>query len=240
MNDKDIDNLIRMAVEVEEIESLASARARETSIEDAAHQLGRPAAPTRPTIRLDRPLFRRRVWQIGLSAAAVAACVLLLLQQRLAPRAPQRAAAVSLEIDYCPGLALHDGVRIDHFEPTATEHYVVLAIFRCWHDECQCLAWRLHEWEDGRTLAEIAPGEVLDIALDVTDAPPVEQLLLVAIAQHADDLPGSEADTYGLLDCLNEVTPPTNPCDSAAAYASAMQSCLPEGVTVIPRPFFVE
>jgi len=240
VNDKGIENLVRMAVEIGEIEDLASAQTRVIPVEGAADHLGRAADRAPAVIRFERRQPQRWLWQIGLSAAAVAACVLLLSPPPRAPLAPRSAAAVPVEIDYCPGVPLSDGLRIDRFEPTATGHGAVLAIFHVWHDGCQCLGWRLHEWEDGRTVAEVAPGQVLDIALDVTDAPPVEQLLLVAISRHADDLPSSEADTYGLLDCLNEVTPPTDPCDSAAAYASAVQSCLPEGVTVVPRAFFVE
>lgn len=248
MNDRDIDNLIRMAVEVEEIERLSSTATQKSSAGTAPGDLTHEAGAAPRTIHFPRLRIRGTHWWIGLSAAA-AACLLFILWPRSHPPTPpagelltvaEASKEIPVEIDYCPALPRRDGVRIDRFEPSSPENCSVLAIFHTWHEECKCLAWELYEWEDGRPLAEFSPDRVLDIALDVTNAPPLEQLLVVAIARDPNDLPRSETDTCELLHCLNEVRPPTDPGDTAAAYASAVRACLPKGVTVVPQAFFVE
>jgi hypothetical protein len=235
-----LESLIRMAVEIDELEQFVAAGTGEMPASGRPNESGRIVGGNRTALPFDRRPFRRSAWRSGLGAAAAAACLLLLIHPWSAESGPHIATAAPIEIDYCPGLPLHDGVRIDRFEPTTTEHCVVLAIFHTWQDECQCLAWQLHEWENGDALVEVTPGQELDIALDVTNAPPVEQLLLVAISRDPAQLPRTAEQTYELMDCLNEVTPPTDPCDSVAAYTSAVQACLAEGVRVVPRPFFVE
>ncbi|MBU0618515.1 MAG: hypothetical protein KKI02_12425 [Planctomycetes bacterium] len=227
MNEKDLENLVRMAAEIDELEH--AARTFE-SLGDI----------TPSTIRFDRRRRRQPVWQLGVFAAAAAAALLVALLPTTTDQQPSSAFASSFQIDYCPAVPRYDGVRIDHFEHSSSEQCAVLAIFNTWEKDCQCLAWQLYEWEDGRALAELSPDEVHRITIDVTDAPPIEQLLLVAIAKNPSDLPGDETQTYELLDCLNEVAPPTDPRESAAAYASAVRSCLPDTVTVVPQPFFVD
>jgi hypothetical protein len=148
--------------------------------------------------------------------------------------------AIPIRVEYCPGVRLASGARIDRFQPSASERCSVLALFRTYHEECRCLAWRIYEWEDGRPLAELDPEQVVDIALEVTDAPPVEQLLVVAVARRPTDLPADHEQTTELLDCLNEVSPPTEWQAEASAYASAVKACLGSGVTVVPQSFFVE
>jgi hypothetical protein len=240
MNDKQLENLLRMACEIDEVERLASPRAPGAPFADNAHRWTQPADHKETIIRLEQFLSRRRIWRMALSVAAAAACLLLLIEPPANQRAPQEARAIPFKLAYCPGVPFENGQRIDRFEPNAPEYCVVLAIFRTWHEGCQCLAWQLHEWEDGRTLAEVVPGEVPDIALDVTGAPPVEQLLVVAISQHPGDLPSGPGETDSLIDCLNELTPPTESCESAEVCALTVESCLPKGVTVVPRSFFVE
>jgi hypothetical protein len=227
MNEKDLQNLVRMAVEIDELDRAAYAA-------DAPGEL----APA--TIRFDRAPLRQPGWRLGVPAAAAAAALLLVLLPPSTDQQSISALASSFRIDYCPAVPRFDGVRIDHFEPSSPEHCAVLAIFNTWEKECQCLAWQLYEWEDGRALAELSPDEVRNITIDVTDAPPIEQLLLVAIAKDPRDLPSNEDQTYELLDCLNEVAPATDPRESAAAYASAARACLPDTVTIVPQPFFVD
>lgn len=221
VNDKELENLVRMAAEID-------------ALDHAARLSERLGDDTPAIIRFDHGRDRRPFWRLGAGAAAAAAAILLaLLPPATMPR-PQ------FEIAYCPSVPRYDGVRIDRFEPSSPQQCAVLAIFHTWEKDCQCLAWQLYEWEDGRPLAEFTPDQVHDITIDVTDAPPLEQLLVVAIAKNASDLPSSEADTHDLLDCLNELAPPTNPRDGAAAYTSAVRACLPDSVKVVPQSFFVE
>ena len=220
VNNKELENLVRMAAEIDSLEHVA--------------RICEPLADGTPaTVRFDRARGRRPLWWFGASAAAAAALLLMLLS-------PSPAQHPDFEIAYCPSAPRYDGVRIDRFEPSSPQQCAVLAIFHSWQTDCQCLAWQLYHWEDGRPLAEFTPDQVHDITIDVTDAPPLEQLLVVAIAKNARDLPSSEADAHDLLDCLNELAPPTNPRDSTTAYASAVRACLPNSVKVVPQSFFVE
>ena len=242
VNDKQLENLLRMACEIDEIERIAGQLAESQNDTPPTSPRGRSVVADNAGLRWRHGSSRRRTWRVAVSigALAAAACVSLLIRSPTQQRAVHKTAAGLLDIAYCPGVPLQDGQRVDRFEPNTREYCVVLAIFRSWHNGCRCLTWQLHEWEDGRTLAEVAPGEAPEIALDVTDAPPVEQLLLIAFSPHASDLPSSEDEVNGLLDCLNDITPPTEVCESADVCALAAESCLPDGVTVVPRSFFVE
>ena len=237
MNDKELERLLWMACEIDEIEQLAGKRA-----DPEAGAPARAPADDDIVIRIGRGGLGRRGWRAALSigAVAAAACLWFFLRLPAEQSSVQQASALPLQVAYCPGVPFTDGQRIDRFEPNSPEYCVVLAIFRTWQQGCRCLVWQLHEWEDGRTLAELMPGDVPDIELDVTDAPPVEQLLVVAISPRASDLPSSDDEVDGLLQCLNELSPPTESCESAEVCAMAVESCLPEGVTVVPQSFFVE
>ena len=219
MNDKWLDSLLRMAVEVDQLESRAA---------------GQPPYAAGRIDRAPQPLRLRR----QVAAAAVAACLALLLVHT--PSSDSVAPAIALRIDHCPSTALVGGERTDRFEPSASEHCVVLALFRTYQEECRCLTWRVHEWEDGRPLAELNPDRVLEIALDVTDAPPIEQLLVVAAARLPADLPADFEQAAELLECLNEMFPPTECQADESAYASAVRACLGDSVTIVPQSFFVE
>ena len=221
-----LEQLIRMAFEADEVARSGS--------NQASNVLGQ---------RQREPL-----WRILSPVLAAAAGLLLILQY--SPLHPPRhprvqfndEPAIAASLDYCPAVATHMGTRVDYFEPSVGERCVVLAIFHSWQDECQCLQWELYEWEDGVALAEMTPDQLREIALDVTGAPPIEQLLVVAIARNPSDLPRSDEQTTELVHCLNEVQPPTTPGGTTDAYASAVRACLPnsEDVTVVPQAFYVE
>jgi len=235
----ELDILLRMAVEVDELEADAR-RAGRPPYPQLAHKLSPPTVQV-PAAPHARPVS----WKLGWPAAAAAAILLALLWPRgqtvpPKPVEPRLAAGPQCAVEYWPGTRQEDGVRVDCFEPSATEPCTVLAVFHSWQKDCQCLGWQLYEWEDGRSLAELSPEEVRGITLEVTDAPPVEQLLVVAIAKDPSKLPHNEAQAAELLDCLHEVDPPAGTQESATAYASAVQACLPDGVTIVPHAFVSE
>ena len=203
-----------MAVEIDELERSATAPG---------------------VIRLRSRLALRHL-AVGMAAAAALFLTLWLpkMPQTPTPTAP------TVQVAYWPGIPNPDGSRIDCFEPIAPEGYALLAVFRLWQADCQCLAWHVYEWEDGQAATELVTDDICGIALDVTDQPPVEQLLLVAIARNPDDLPRDPAQASLLLQCLEDATLPDDAGECAAAYASAAQACLPAGVTVVPQTFLVE
>ena len=148
--------------------------------------------------------------------------------------------ADTMDLSYWPGEADDDGARVDCFQAHAAENCSVVAVFHRWYEDCQCLDWQLYSWEDGRPLADLSAQDVEDITLEVTDAPPVEQLLVIAIARNPADLPRDETEALALIACLEEVAPDADENEAASQYASAVRSCLPPSVTVVPRSFVVE
>jgi hypothetical protein len=225
VNDRELEKLLRVAIELEELERGASSPQRER---DEVH-----AEPLTAWTR-GVPIL----WRIAVPAAAAAALALAFFPT---PASRETVASVpSVAIEYWPGEHGDDGVRVDCFESTSTERCSVMAIFHSWRHECQCVEWQLYEWEDGRPLAELSPDEVRGIALDVTNAPPVEQLLVVAIAKDPTDLPEDEAAAIGLIACLDEVAPASAEDDRANEYAAAVRTCLPKSVRVVHQPFYVK
>ncbi|MBU0639805.1 MAG: hypothetical protein KKB50_13135 [Planctomycetes bacterium] len=208
--------------------------------ENAAGRSPQPVTSTRAT-----------PWLMRVATFAAAAALLAIVQVSLDRgrdgREPSPGPVVGqagiLPISVCHDPALEPAwqPRIDHFLTTADESCVVVAVFRAWNETCQCLDWRLHEWgEAGRTLAELDPDEMLDIALNVSDNPPVGQLLVLASSRQPDDLPATSVDAEALLECLNVVAPPACPNSDVSAYASAVRACLPANVTLVAQTFVVE
>ncbi len=234
MNERELDNLVRMATEIDELERSA-----------LRFDSGTERRPLVVTLGLGQPRSRR--WRIGLSALATAAALLVMMwshpssppSQTTAPYCPANLAP-SFNIAYWSGEGAPDGQRVACFEPQPAEQCSVLAIFHHWQEECQCVVWLVYEWEDGRALAELSPDDIRDITLEVTGAPPIEQLLVVAISGNPDDLPTSAIQAYELLACLNDVSPTNGINESSAEYASAARACLPDSVRIVPRTFRVE
>jgi hypothetical protein len=231
MDDRLLENLLRMALEVEDLEI----RACEQIV--GAARIAPPSAEPLSGPRLRTPGVR---WTRRLAAVPIAAAASLALLLWYNSPPTTSSAAIQMQVEHCPGLPLPDGVRMERFQPSSPEHCVVLALFRTYRDECRCLAWRVHEWEDGRPLAELDPQQVLDIVLDVTDAPPIEQLLVVAAARVPADLPSDSEEASELLQCLDEQVPPTECRSDAASYATAVRACLGDRVTVVPQSLLVE
>ena len=148
---------------------------------------------------------------------------------------------VPVSVCHEPGQASAGARRIDHFPATTEEPCLIVAVFRAWDETCQCLQWQLHEWDDeAKTRLRLDPEGPLDIAWNVTNDPPVEQLLVLASSRRPGDLPGYRDDAAELLECLNSKAPPAAARGDASAYASAVSSCLPPNVTLVEQTFFVE
>lgn len=230
MKQKDFENLIRMAFEIDELEPSAVARER-------------PSANPLVSISFDRALFRRKIIRrltIPLAAAVALLYVLLPTGRSVPPssRPPLSmlaGAARPFDIAVCPVEPARNGVRNGS---TDDGIYKVVAIFQTWRKECECHAWQLYEWEDDRSFAEMSPEQIHEIALDVTGAPPLEQLLCVAIAHNSADFPLCVPESCELVECLNEVNPSEDSRESAAEYATAVRACLPDTVRVVPQSFY--
>jgi hypothetical protein len=241
----EFENLVRAAIEAHELDRAA----RDLASPDAG-----PGAIPFP------PIARRRPLWLDVAATVSAAAAVLALAWLPPSLAPHRAAYAQpeVEISYLPGTPQDDGVRIDCFESSASEPVSAVAVLHTWHDDCQCLQWDVYEWENGRPLTSLSPHETHEIAVDVTGAPPVEQLVVLVVARDRSGLPADEEQAGQLLECLNDIAPPGESCEDAyfaclrmedsypemcegmvacAPADSAVWACLPEGITVVQRPF---
>lgn len=220
MNERKLDMLLRLVGEVDAFE----------------RDLRTPVV-----VRANGPRPVRRL-RLAVAPLAVAAAIALLWMLRL-PNAAETTIApggsvhppVRVQLAYCPA----EGARASMVQPVADESSVVMAVMRVWNRECGCLIWQLHEWDNGEVVGELAPGEPLDIPLPGDTTAPAEQVVMVAVAREPGRLPQHAEDTAELLDCLYRSYPNDASASDqdTALYASSLQSCLPEGVTVVPQTF---
>lgn len=129
--------------------------------------------------------------------------------------------------------------RFDCFAPRVIEPVVMLAISRTWDRACSCLVWRVHKWDDGSTVGSADLHTARDLELDVSDSPPVDQMLLLAVARGPESMPTRSDDGKALMECLNSNAPPSALSSDAVFCASTVQACMPQGVTVVPHRFVV-
>lgn len=147
--------------------------------------------------------------------------------------------ATRVSMCYTPGNVRHGAARVDHFQPSVADRAAIIAIFRAWNSDCGCLLWQLHRDDRGAVVLDAAPGESLDIPLPVEGVPAIEQLLLLAVSKDRAPLNRAAADDADkLLECLNSSALAVCNADTTAC-ASAVQQCLPSGVTVVPQAFVV-
>ncbi len=209
MNDRTLERLIQMAMEARDLEA-------------PIH----PRELPRSRFRVGRPL----------SALAAAACLMVILSLPQTEDGARHGSLVGIDVRRMPARLLADGERVERFRAESREHCTIMVIMRTWARECQCLAWELHRWEDGRPLEAIDPNEFVEIPLLIADAPPVQQLLVIAASREAHALPRLGEETDALMACLDRASLGAHGEDSAT-LASAVQACLPDGVTVVPRTF---
>lgn len=169
----------------------------------------------------------------------VAAALVLALRTPVTAPLPPTLPAPVLAIDYQAGSPADTAARIATFRPCADRDAYALVLFRRWSEECACLTWRVHKRADGSPLLRLVAGEPVEIALDVSESPPVEQFIILALARRRGDLPTDGDDARRLLDCLNDAAPPSWASEPGEHYAAAVQSCLPESAQVVRHPFLV-
>jgi hypothetical protein len=230
MKTKDFENLVRMAVELEELERSVFAHPR-------------TGTDSLPAISPDRSRFRRTLIQrltAPLAAAIALLYMLLPSGKTVTPPSPARPFAARsqtvrpFDVAVCP---VELAVNSEHARQPGEETLKVVAIFQTWQKECECHAWQLYEWEDDNSLADMTPEQIHTIAMDVTGATPLERLQVIAIAKNGADLPLCVPESCALVECLNQVAPSNEAQDNSAAYASAVRECLPDTVRVIPQSF---
>lgn len=177
---------------------------------------------------------RLRAW-VPVAVAAAVGLVALYWPVRPAEPRPSRAAAVSL--DFVQNQQTAPGGLI---QSCAERSAVAIVLFRVWEEDCQCIAWQVHQGPDGSRLVHLRPDESIDIPVSGDEAPAVEQFVFFAVATEPQRLPASEGEAAELLACLNGVCPPGLPGEEALGNPSALLACLPDGITLVRQSFVVD
>lgn len=222
MNDRHLENLLRMAHEAEELDR--SARAGH-----AAYVI---------------PVWRRWVLGVG-GLAAAAALAITVVHGTFASKPvvhspvriassdhvrvqPVKAHTLSDEELAAVQRALAD--LIDSTDDAAgdRDEALVIAISGAPDDRsCECVRWRRVELPRGRELADLTRGELLRLGLQESCSPHAGKLLVVAVASDAISLNAETADRVAA--CLNGQS-----CgEVGSCYATAALACLPPDATVV-------
>ncbi len=187
-----------------------------------------------------RPIRRLRLasWWLLATSGAAALLALVFMNPRSVTRY-RTIPAKAISIEHVSSPVSQAGQRIDVLQPCLDTAAAALVLLRVWDRDCSCLQWQVHEFEDGSTITEMARGEAVQIPVDVSHAPPIEQSVLLAVARRASDLPSTVDAREDLLACLNGVCPPSLP-DEASCGNPDVLPCLGEGITLVQRPFVAD
>jgi len=221
MKNDTLDKLIRMAAEAEALETELTGVRR-----------GAPSA-----LRIPPATMSRRFWLAGIPTAVAAGWALWIA---VAPRPTAESPIVAnseVQVRRIAGLPPATTPCVVTFDASSQQQMSMMAILRTWSDECECLSWQVHRFQDGSTVARVDEINNQQLDIPVGNAPPVAQLLVVAAANRTEDLPDNAAENKALLDCLNERPYASDDEPDVFALATAVESCLPMGVAVVPKPF---
>lgn len=223
MNDRQLESLIRRVVELDQFGEPLHA--------------GRQGARPRPIAEAQARRAQPARWLVPLAAAVFA---LFALRPVEVETEKGRSFAEFVTIDHIPRVSHDARSRIDAFRPCADQDAAALVLFRVWDDACDCIEWKLHQFADGSAVTRLTAGEALDIRMDVTDAPALDQYFILAVARQRDGLPHSRRATQQLLTCLNSTCPPVFPGEDPLPGAETVIECFPTGVELLQRRFGVD
>ncbi|MEP0847946.1 MAG: hypothetical protein HRF50_14135 [Phycisphaerae bacterium] len=182
-----------------------------------------------------------RMRWLSFAGPLVAAAVLGFLMVRAPTLERPAAAAQRVPVSIARSAEHGPTQRINRFQSCADEDAYAMVVFRAWSSECDCIRWRLHEFADGSVLARLSAGGGLEFELAYTGDPPnVEQMVLLAVARRAADLPSAPDASESFLECLDLSLPPELPGASQQNSPAAVLACVPNDVYIVPHAFFPE
>lgn len=244
MNDRRLDELIRMAREVNELERSAEGI-------PALRLVGDPVAT-----RKGRSV--RRIWIGALSAAAAIAVVGVSVWMAVAPGAthPTQTGTPTAGAHgtNAPGNSPNESPRtfVKHTPlgptlpvpgstgttvratmpvpvPGSQDESVVLAIYRDNTGGVHCVQMAAHTWAN-RCLPDVQASELRNVSFGEPCMSEPRQTLLVALAGPRRSLPTSEAGAVALAKCIFSMP---RGCDTdAACFSGPASQCIPAGVSV--------
>lgn len=241
MNDRQLQELLRMAAEIERIEA------------DAQSVIGHVGGRSATSARGRRSSFTRSAWMWGSGLAAAAAVALgiggvVMLSggggsssaggsggPTPGPIATTNNAAQQPPVDSAPAPVESIAVAL----PAATTPKLaaspglLLAIYQDMFGGARCVQIVPRPLEPGESLAGLARDEMLhaeDIERGAACAPGPHRLLVVALSGPADQLPTTYERAEALASCIAQTRDICS--EEQSAYASAAFTCVPPGVSV--------
>jgi hypothetical protein len=206
MDDRQIRELARMAVEIESLEC------GDESIPFAAAQ----ASPA-----------RRLLVGAGLGLAAAACLVVAVVAMR--PAASSRSATNG-------PLAANNGATGEasaSVVPVPKERCVVMAMFRDPSGHCSCTQVSEPEWGDGRGLADVSRGELRRVALREPCDTEAQQVLIVAVAGRGDAVPRNHEQAQALVQQVSTAAASVGPHADVSSLARAAIPALGDASIVV-------
>ena len=217
MDDKQLQELARMVVEIEALEQSAS-----------GHEA--PIARIGPSGLVHGPI--RRLMVGAATGLAAAACLVIgLLIMRPAPRIP----AVPETRLADKGPSGHGGDQAPAptiVKTSATEKCVVMSMFRDTNGRCSCLQVSEPQWEGGRPLADVSRSELHRVALAQPCDTEAQQVIIVAVAGRADTLPGHE-QAEAIAQQISTAAASVGRHTDVTSFARAAMPGLSDGATVV-------
>lgn len=223
MNDRQLQELLRMAAEVEEIEAHASSTLGQVSPWTNAHR------PSR---------MRRTAWAVASAAAAIALGAGIFMAIRPAPVAPiDHGGSVAGKPTPAPvtepATIPVQGSAIAAVDSRPATPGMLLAIYQDILGAARCVQVLPLPMNPGESLADVARADLLhadELSDGATCATGPHRLLVVALAGPANSLPATAESAEALATCIAASRDQCS--EMPSSYADAAAACLPPGVSV--------
>jgi hypothetical protein len=229
MNDRRVSDLVRMAVEVDELERGAGVGSPRLRL------VGADAEPAHP--------LPTRGWWVGmtLAAAAVLAMAAMLpfmlrpTEQPTGPIAMDHSGAG--EMRPIPTYLVSEGptrpgLSESPVDAGSVEKCVVVAIYRDRTGGVNCVTPPTPQvWQGNKCLSEVSAQELKTVTLDRPCAKEADHALVVAMAGPQRSLPKTESDAVGIATCILG-GPNGDGGEGLGRIATAAASCVPPEVAV--------
>lgn len=219
MDDRELQRLVRMAIEAEELE---------LSAEGPLFLSGAPRAGRRWSGAL-----------ISASAAAATLLVAVVIASRFA--APPAQGPILADGPHQPKAADTPGpstsIAAAPGAPKAadsSEQCVIMAFYQNAGGECSCLSLRTHEWDGGRRLVDVARSELFDAAFQQQCSTEAQQVYVVAVSGKPGTLPTSREQAEALGSTL-AAAPETRSSDISSYAYAALPNLSPDATVVAER-----
>jgi len=247
LDDRQLENLIRMAAEIEAMDALASQR-------QPLHLTGEPARAGAAHASQGRWGLGRG-WGAALATVAMAAAASIALifvpgglltassGSKSSPgggAGPSggMVAAVAAPTPSDPVLWSGTGAGWPgalpwpyNNKPVADIRGVLLAIIEDDAGHIECVQWAEHDWDhQGRTLADMKASDMVALSLMMTYDRSPRQMTLVGLTGPADELPLGDARAAELASCIMKA--PARCSQQTCCNDGAAAECIPDDVSV--------